>query len=160
MPPIPTPSKTYLSKHGTIILYNGENYADWSRTTKGALAMCGALDLSKKPLVPNQEVSDAHKLRIEAGTKVIYNSVLESYQEAMIVAMGARDLKGMMDVVENMNQALDPTSTTSYTSNSHNWPGTLISSLCVSSFTIWNSSNEPSSSLRLQLPILICEENC
>ncbi len=53
MPLIPTPLKTYLSKHGTIILYNRENYTDWSRTTKAALAMCRALDLSKKPLVPD-----------------------------------------------------------------------------------------------------------
>ena len=81
----------YKSKHRRVAIYNGDNYPDWFRTAKGVLAVSRAL-LFVEGDREEEEGNVEDVKRVEAGMKILFNSVVPSFQTGIQEAIRNRNL--------------------------------------------------------------------
>ncbi len=97
----------YDHKAGKIVIFNGDNFADWERTCKAALIMAEGWDF-----VTGAEDSawvssaDGRRRRGEAN-KIIYNLIGDDYQEEMRMMMKEYNIQGMWEGMKKFNKAND-----------------------------------------------------
>ena len=87
-------STTPTSDHkaGKIIIFNGDNFADWERTYKAALIMSEGWDFVTSAEDPNRvNLANGRRRRGEVN-KIIYNLIGDDRQEEMRVMIKAYDI--------------------------------------------------------------------
>ena len=100
--PSATTTEYYNAKVGRVAIFNGENYADFERTCEAVLVITGAWNF-----VTGREGADARtantiKCRAE-GIKIIFNSVVQSYQAGIRTLMKAQNPRGMWEELTKYN---------------------------------------------------------
>jgi len=83
---------TYDHKAGKIVIFNGDNFADWERTCEAALIMAEGWDFVTGIEDPAQVNSANGRRRRGEANKIIYNSIGDNRQEEMRAIMKAYDI--------------------------------------------------------------------
>ena len=98
---------TYDHKAGKIVIFNGDNFADWERTCEAALIMAEGWDFvtgAEDPARAN--TVDGRRRRGEAN-KIIFNSIGDDRQEEMRTMMKEYDIRGIWEGMKRFNKAND-----------------------------------------------------
>ena len=100
-----TPSYDY--KVGKIVIFNGDNFADWERTYKAALIMLEGQDFVTSTEDLNRvNLADRRRRRGEAN-KIIYNLIGDNRQREMRAIIKAYDIQGIQKGIKKFNKAND-----------------------------------------------------
>ena len=70
----------YESKHGRVVIFNGENYADWVLDVNVVLAVAGATPYVNDELQETAESTADQCKAVSEGIKILYNSVSHSFK--------------------------------------------------------------------------------
>jgi len=98
---------TYDHKAGKIVIFNGDNFADWERTCEAALIMAEGWDFITGTEDPARvNTVDGRKRRGEAN-KIIFNSIGDDRQEEMRAMMKEYNIQGMWEGMKKFNKAND-----------------------------------------------------
>ena len=98
---------TYDHKASKIVIFNGDNFADWECTCEAALIMAEGWDFVTGVEDPAQVSSaNGRKKRGEAN-KIIYNSIGDDRQEEMRIMMKEYNIQGMWEGMKKFNKAND-----------------------------------------------------
>jgi hypothetical protein len=102
-----TTAPTFDHKAGKIVIFNGDNFADWERTCEAALIMAEGWDFVTGTEDPNRVNSTDGRRRRGEANKIIYNSIGDDRQEEMRTMMKEYNIKGMWEGMKKFNKAND-----------------------------------------------------
>ena len=96
---------TYDHKAGKIIIFNGDNFADWERTCKAALIMVEGWDFITGVEDPAQVNLANGRRRKGEVNKIIYNLIGHNYQEEMHMIIKEYNIQGIWNGIKKFNKA-------------------------------------------------------
>src|ERR1700722_8440421 len=88
---------TYDHKAGKIVIFNGDNFADWERTCEAALIMSEGWDFVTGAEDLNRVNSTDGRRRRGEANKIIYNSIGDDRQVEMRTMMKEYNIQGMWE---------------------------------------------------------------